>query len=164
MRKEYTLLTDFTYSDKIIEKSGDARIYRDALILTPGIYSDSVVKSKTNFSSKELSKAINRWESNFLNLDHSRKTLDRIGYVKNIYWKDGIFGDLYIYPITTNAKDAISLIDAGLVNSLSIEMTAEDKWDPIENIRVATDIIYFGVAIVTQTGCKDSRIIWKKEK
>ena len=149
----------FKYNKKLIEKSGDARIYRDSILLTPGSWADVITQAPVVYSEDELRKGATKWESNLLNLDHSHFPLDIIGYVKNPKFSDhAVRADLYIYPITTNAKDTIALIDAGLIKHLSVEISTQDKWDPITNLRKAYDIKFWGLAVVIDPACKDSKI------
>lgn len=148
------------YNTKILQKSSDVRIYKDTILLTPGEFSDAMTMSPVVYTDFELQKSAQNWDSDFLNIDHSWGTLDRIGYVKNTYGKKGIvYGDLHIYPITQRAKDTISLIDAGLVNWLSVEIMTHDRWDNKEKKMYAEDITFIGCAVVTHPACENTRII-----
>lgn len=150
----------FKYDTKILSKSTDVRIYRNTILLTPGEFSDAVTRSPVTYTEDAISKSANKWEENYLNLDHSYEVLKRLGYIQNTYYKDGaVRGDLYIFPITQTAIDTISLIDAGLINWLSVEITTKDYWDASTNKRYADDISYIGAAIVTTPACENSRII-----
>jgi len=161
--KEKTLhrpLIPFKYNNKILQKSSDVRIYMDAILLTPGEFSDAMTMAPVVYTASELDKSAKRWEENFLNVDHSWDTLDRIGYIKDTYSKKGVVhGDLHIYPITQRAKDTISLIDAGLVNWLSVEIMTQDRWDSDDNKRYAEDIVFIGCAVVTHPACENTRIM-----
>jgi len=158
-RVNHKLITKFVYDDKIIQKSGDARIYNNAILLTPGAWSDAITKSPVEYTEEQLKKSAMRWESNYLNIDHSQGTLDRIGLVKNQKWfKGSVMADLYIYPITNNSRDTIALIDAGLVNSLSVELSSVDRWDFSTNKRFAEDITFHGCACVLDPACSETRI------
>jgi len=155
----HTPLVPFKYNKKEISKSTDIRIYRDVTLLTPGEYSDSLSSYPIRYTSSELKNAASKWEENYLNLDHSWNTLDRIGYVENPRFQDGaIKADLYIVPVTRNAKDTIGLIDAGLVNWLSVELKSEDVWNSSDNKKDATNIVFIGAAIVLYPACSDARI------
>jgi len=146
------LTIDFKYDKNysILNKSTDARTYHNAILLTPGEFSDSVTKAPVVYKSEEIEKSQGKWESNYLNLDHSIDTLNRIGYVVNPrYINNCLMGDLKIYPITENARDTIALIEEGMINKLSIEMMTEDEWDPRECKRFATNLRFLGVAICT---------------
>ncbi len=158
-RTTHKLTTKLVYDNKIIQKSGDARVYNNAVLLTPGEWSDAMTRAPVKYTEEQLCKSASRWEENYLNVDHSQGTLDRIGIVKNQRWyKNAVVGDLYIYPITQNAKDTIALIDAGLVNSLSVELSSVDRWDFQENMRFAEDIAFFGLAVVLNPACKGAHI------
>ena len=158
-RINHKVLVPFDYNNKIIEKSGDARIYREAVLLTPGTWTDATSRTPITYSDNQLKLSATKWESNFLNIDHSPFTLDRIGYVKNPYYKKGkVLSDLHIYPITQNSRDVISLIDAGFVNSLSVELSSVDKWDFDTNERLAQNIIFHGCAVVLLPACNDTKI------
>jgi len=155
-------MVPFKYNKKILTKSTDVRIYRDTILLTPGEFTDALSRSPVTYTEEAISKTANKWEENYLNLDHSYEVLKRLGFVKNTYYKkkDGtVRGDLYIFPITQAAKDVIKQIDAGLVNWLSVEITTQDYWDPETNKRFADDITYIGAAVVTMPACENSRII-----
>jgi len=158
-RVNHKLISKFVYDNKIIQKSGDARVYNNAILLTPGSWSDAMTKAPVEYTEDQLCKSASRWEENYLNIDHSRGTLDRIGTVNNPRWFKGcVMADLFIYPITQNAKDAIALIDSGMVNSLSVELSSLDKWDNNTNKRFAEDITFFGLAVCTDPACKDTKI------
>jgi len=159
-RIKLTPSVPFQYNNKVILKSSDVRIYKDVVILTPGVWTDASTRMPIEYTELNLMKGSKVWSSNFLNVDHSWGTLDRIGYVKNPYYnkKIGIMGDLHIRPITQTARDTISLIDAGLVNWLSAELMAEDVWDSASNKRFAEDIEFIGCAVVCHPADKNTRI------
>jgi hypothetical protein len=158
-RVNHKLTMKFVYDNKIIQKSGDARVYNNAVLLTPGEWSDAMTRAPVKYTEEQLSKSATRWEESYLNIDHSQGTLDRIGIVKNQKWyKNSVMGDLYIYPITQNARDAIALIDSGLVNSLSVELSSVDRWDFQENMRFAEDIAFFGLALVLHPACTGAHV------
>jgi len=158
-RVNHKLIVPLKYDTKIIQKSGDARIYSNSILLTPGSWSDCMTKAPVEYTDTQLKMSASKWESNYLNIDHSQSTLDRIGYVKNQHWSNGkILGDLHIYPITQNARDVIAMIDANLVNSLSVELSSVDRWDFNTNMRFAEDITFYGLAVVLNPACKHTRI------
>ena len=159
VKTNHKLSVKFSYNDKIIEKSGDARIYRDAILLTPGAWSDSLAGAPVEYTPSELKKSAGKWTSNYLNLDHNWSVLSRIGYVENTHWNKGVRGDLHIHPITQNAKDTITMIDAGFVNHLSVELMSEDIWKAEDEKRYATNIEFIGLGVVLHPACPDSRII-----
>lgn len=140
-------------------KGSDLRIYKDVLLITPGVWTDAMTKSPVVYTEKALKEGHLKWKSNYLNVDHSFKTTDRIGYIVNPYYgKKGVMADLHIYPITQTARDTISLIDAGLVNWLSVEILTVDRFDTQEFKRFAEEIEFLGAAVVTSPACKEARI------
>ena len=144
-----TLHVKFEYDTELIGKSTDVRIYRNVTILNPGIFSDSITRTGVKYSKALLKKTCKNWESNYLNIDHSDRTLDRIGTVENPHFEGGaVKADIYIHPVTQNAKDTIALIEAGLVNWLSVEILTEDDWDE-NSQRYVKDMLYIGLAVVT---------------
>ncbi len=149
----------FKYNKKILSKSSDVRIYRDTILLTEGEFSDSITMSPVMYTYDEIEKGATNWSANFLNLDHSFEVLKRVGFIKNTYFKDGaVRGDLYIFPITENAKSVIKMIDNGLVNWLSVELTTQDYWNPDDNKRYASNIEFIGAAVVLYPACENTRI------
>ena len=154
----HTVHVGFEYDERQIGKDSDTKIYRDATLLTPGTFSDSITRSPVKYSEEVLMRTYHKWNSNYLNIDHSYKVLDRIGRVMNPHFSDGkVKGDLYIYPITENARDTIKLIDSGLINWLSVEIQTIDKWDEHEE-RYVDDMEYLGLAVVSEPACKDALI------
>ncbi len=149
---------EFNYDDKLVGKSTDVRIYHNVTMITPGTFTDSISRSPINYSHEVLSRTANNVRSNYLNVDHSHKTLDRVGRFVNPYW-DGekVRADLWIYPITQNSRDTIELIDSGLVNWLSVELMTEDVWNRNDE-RDVVDLEYIGLAVVTAPACKESLI------
>ena len=155
---KHTLTVKLSYDDKIIEKDGNARIYRDATLLTPGAWSDSTGMSAIEYTRDELRKSADNWSSNYLNIDHNWGVLSRIGHVENAHWDNAVVADLYIYPITQSAKDTIALIDAKLINELSVELMSRDVWKAEDEKRYATDIEFVGCACVTMGACRSTKI------
>lgn len=154
----------FEYNKKLIGKSTDVRIYRGATILTEGAFTDSLTREPVIYYSDVLRSTVNNWESNYLNIDHSHNILDRIGKVENPRFENGkVKVDLYIHPITQNAKDTISLIDAGYINWLSVEIMSDDAWNK-NNERYVKDMVYIGLAIVSTPACKEALIDEAGEK
>jgi len=155
----HTPLVKFEFDNKYVDKSTDARIYRDVTLLLPGSWSDSITQSPVLYREDVLKKYASNWEENYLNLDHSYKVLDRIGYIMNPHFSNGkVKADLYIYPITRNARDVISLIDKNLINWLSVEIKTEDDWDSRNNIRYVRQMSFLGAAIVTSPACAGAKI------
>jgi len=162
MKNEYVnhkLVRKFEYNEKIIQNYGDARVYRDCIMLTPGSWTDSMTRAPVEYTVEELSRAATNWLRSYLDLDHQFGVLDRVGYVRNQHWRNNsIMGDLYIYPITQNARDTISQIDAGLINELSVELMSRDEYDYESDKLLATDIKFLGCACVTDGACRDTKI------
>lgn len=155
----HTPTIPFEYNAKVINKATDARIYRDVTLLSPGSWSDSITQSPVIYREDVLRKYAENWEENYLNLDHSYQVLDRVGYVRNPHFADHkIKADIYIFPITKNARDVIALIDNNLINWLSVEVKTEDGWDAKENIRYVKEMTFIGAAIVTTPACRDAII------
>lgn len=151
-------LVEFKYDDRLIGKSSDAKIYRNTTLLTPGTFSDSLTMAGVRYDKDLLKNTVDNWHSNYLNIDHSHEVLKRIGRVTNTKWMDNkVKADLYIYPVTKNARDTIKLIDQGLINWLSVEIMTEDGWDKSDE-RFVKDLEYLGVAVVTEPACKEAKI------
>jgi len=115
--------------------------------------------SPIEYTETELRKSARNWESNHLNIDHNWGVLARIGHVDNVHWNEAVRGDLVIYPITNGARDTIALIDAGMVNELSVELMSRDVWKAEEEKRYATDITFVGLAVVTMGACRETVIV-----
>jgi len=150
---------EFKYASREISKSTNARIYRGAVILTPGKYADSSTNDWVIWPEDILSKYASNWSTRYLNIDHSTSVVHRIGYVENPRWEDNaVKADLYIFPYTFVARDTISLIDNGLINHLSAEVITTDEWDYKEKAIRVTEAEFFGCAVVTNPACQESKI------
>jgi len=150
-----------TYGPERLYKS-NVRIYEGATLLTPGSWADSVTNAPVLYRSDILKKYASNWEDNILTLGHDPMGSDPlkvVGTVQNQRWSNGaVIGDLYINTSTQNGRDAVALIEAGLINNVSVEMT-KDYWDSVNNTRYADNIRFQGVAIVgSHPACKNTRI------
>ena len=153
-------LVKLEFNDKLISKSGEFRIYRNAKLLSPGEWTNMFSPVPTYYSPTVLSKYATNWSGDIINLDHSRDVLKRLGYIKNPYW-DGssVRVDLYILSKTQNQKDTIALIDSKLINWLSAELLSEDSWNNSKNMPESKFIEFLGVAVVSEPGCSESKIV-----
>ena len=157
-RHLHNAIIPFEYNKKNLSLSTDVRIYRDCALLSIGEWTDSISRTPIEYTEKALEQGATNWEENYLNVDHSFETRNRLGFVTNPYYKNGkVYGDLNIFPITTVAKDIIALIDAGLVNWISVELTSEDEWTD-EKI-LANNICFLGAAVVLYPACSDGTYI-----
>jgi len=157
-RTLHTPYVEFEYNKRLVGKSSDLRVYKDTTILTEGTFSDSLTREGVKYSKDVLKNTVKNWQSNYLNIDHSHNVLDRIGTVENARFEGNkVKADLYIHPITTNAKDTVKLIDDGLINWLSVEIMTEDSWDR-NNERYVKDMDYIGLAVVSAPACRQAKI------
>jgi hypothetical protein len=150
------------FQNKIIEKgNSEVRVYKNATLITPGEWSDMKSMKAITYTPGELQKASNRWLKNTLNLDHEWKVLNTVGTIENCRWFNGaVIADLHINKITEAAKDTIALIDAGLINHLSVELQSEDFRDYDNHKILAKEIEFIGCAIIYGDlgACSQARI------
>ena len=143
----------------MFSKSTEFRIYRDACLLTPGEYTDSISMVPILYKDNVMKRYADNWTTEWLNLDHSRDTQKRIGYVRNHYWNGkAVMGDLYIFPGTTAGSDTIAQIDAGLLNKLSVEVMSDDSWNNELQVRQVDTMQFIGSAVVTEPACEHTYI------
>jgi hypothetical protein len=167
-RTIHRLTVPFEYNKKLIELSGDGRVYRDCTMLTPGAWSDSVSMTEIHYTEDALIEMANKYQNDVymmdredkvpLNLDHIHKVLNSVGYAYKINYNDGVKGDLYLHRLTADSRDIVRLIDNGYINALSVEITTNDEWDPKDNKVYAKDINLIGLAIVESPACRDAKI------
>ena len=121
-----------------------------------------ITQSPVIYKPEVIKKYSSNWKSNYIDLGHSWAPLDFIGTVQNQhFFENALHGDLYINPNTRNGEDTITLIDCGILNSLSVEMMTDDSWDSDSQMKCANELEFMGVAICgPQPGpaCKDTRI------
>ena len=116
------------YNSSLIFKSNDTKIYRDAVLLTPGLWADMISNSNILYKSEKLTEYATNWSNNIIDLHHSHHPLHLCGTVRNQRWgysdklgKYAVLGDLYIERCLSAGKEVATLIDLGLVNQLSVE-------------------------------------------
>ena len=151
------------FNNKIISKSHDIRIYKDAVLLTPGVWADSITNTDVLYRSDILSKYSTNWSSNYIDLQHSHHPLDMCGTVRFQRFNNGkLLGDLHIDMKLDAGKKIVPVIDSGLANQLSIEMMTQDFWDSHDMVRYAGEITFIGLAILGGpshgAACSDARI------
>lgn len=152
-------ILNLSYDNVSLSQYEDFRIYRNATILTPGEWSDSITREPVVYTAQELEKSATNWKENYLDLDHSFAVNDRIGYVMNPHADKGeVKADLYILRKIQAGKDTIERIDCGLVNGVSAELTTTDRYDFKENIYKAEDITFLGAAICIFPACVNARV------
>jgi phage head maturation protease len=148
----------------IISKSKEVNIakdvvYKDCTLLTEGVFTDAASRRTIKYPAHVLKKNAQNWGDNYLSINHDNNPLSKIGFVENPRWKDNkLMVDLRILPITQNAKDVINLIDAGLVDNLSVEALTEEKWNSKDHLLEITDIKFLGASIVLTPACEDAVI------
>lgn len=154
------------YDTKVVEKYSRDRVYRDAVALTPGSYVDALTNTTAEFSKQLLVEKAYSWERNergfvHLDIDHDiYHCLSRIGYVEPVGWsRNAVRVNLRIPAITQNAKDVIALIDAGMVNDLSVEVRTKEEWLDEKSVFMINDVVFTGLAVVTMGACRDAKII-----
>ena len=151
---------NLSYDNFSIDKSEKFRIYKNAVILTEGEWSDSITMSPIVYTKAELEKGATNWKSNFLNIDHSFSVDDRIGYVMHPHYDNGaVKGDLHIHRDLQKGKDTIERIDCGLVNSISAELTTNDRYDSDSRKYLACDLTFLGSAVCLFPAADGTRII-----
>ena len=154
------LSNKFEYKNKVIKKSSNLVIYKEATLLVSGVYADSATNRFTNYPKKVIERYAKNWKSNFLSLDHSKDVLKRIGKIKNPKYKDGkLVGDLYIYTVTSVAKDVVKLIDSGLINWMSVEVNTKDKYNYEMDLMEVKEMEFVGASVVSLPACPNAKII-----
>jgi len=133
--------------------------YNDVEILHEGEYIVGNLGINVHYDSNNLD--LGRWEDNWLNIDHSKNVLDRIGIVDK-QWFDhqnsAVMGDLHIITTTQHGKDVVELINKGLIDKLSIELRADMNYEEEEDYYNATNIFFLGVGVVTFPADDKTRI------
>lgn len=153
-------ILNLSYDNVTLSQYEDFRIYKNATILTPGEWTDSITREPVVYTASELEKSATNWKENYLDLDHSFTVNDRIGWVRSGHAENGcVKADLYINKRIQSGKDTIEKIDCGLVNNLSAELTTTDRYNFSVNKYYAEDIIFLGCAVVCYPACANSRII-----
>lgn len=149
-------------------------IYRDAIILSPGTWDQQDQKSQIYYPLEVCKRDATNWKRNFIYVIHTERSdgtptnaFNIIGRVENQhfdYVKNAIVGDLRIMPITQAGRDAISLIDRGIIKFLSPEVRTWDSHNYSTKRREVSKLEFNGVALVVDNpACKTSGIDSRKK-
>lgn len=153
---------DFNYNTSIIQKSNGQKVYKDVVILTPGVWADSISNSQIMYKEDVIRRDYSNWDNlKYVNLGHSHFPLDLVGTVQDPYYDNGVRADLRLNSNTSNGRDIIELIDQGLINKLSVELRTQDYWDSQNMVRCVGKALFMGVSILgpNQTpACAEARI------
>ena len=165
------LLVPFEYDTKRVIKDGKGKMYEACVFLTEGEFSDSITRAPIVYTKEQLMRIPSNLSMKaeylpleddriYCNIDHNPSdTLSRIGYVPNLYYSNkALKGDLYLHCLTQNSKDIRTMIDAGYVNSLSVEILTNDRYGDDGRL-YAEDIVMLGIATVLHPACPEARII-----
>ena len=149
---------EIIYKSKGNNITGD-RIYAGCILLEEGKFADSASKMSIFYDGKVLKRDAGKWLSNYVSINHSNDILDRIGYVENPRWANNkLLADIRIIPVTSRAKDVISLLDNNMAQDLSIEALTEEEYDKDLKCLRLTTISFTGLSIVTQGACGSARV------
>ena len=147
---------------KYVYKGKDREIFRNAVLITPGEWADSVTNAPVVWEESKLMAYSNNWYSNYINLGHQHNPLSFVGFIENQKWFNGaIRGDLCIYTNISKGKDAVTGIKNGLLNNLSIEVATHDYWNTELMKRCADEITFLGVSLLgpfPPPACADAKI------
>lgn len=154
---------NFNISLKEFKELDDEFIIKNATLIAPGIWTDSLSKKPCFYKKEILKKFANNWKSTVLTINHSFKVEDIIGYITNIRWSErdeAIVGDLHIFPITTKARDLIKEIKLSAKNKefprlgVSVDILTKDVWNQRDHVREAIYIEFWGATIGYNPACK----------
>jgi len=152
-------ILNLNYDNVSLSQYEDFRVYKNATILTPGEWTDSITRSPIVYTADELTKSATNWKENYLDLDHSFAVNDRIGYVLNPHADKGsVKADLYIHRRIQAGKDTIERIDCNLVNGISAELTTTDRYNHDDGKYYAQDIVFLGSAVCLFPACAFTKI------
>lgn len=147
------------YNVKFV-KEKDEFVYKDVIILAPGVWADSKTRAPVKYPRNILMKYANNWRNYHVTVNHSRNLDDYIGFVDNIRWsdeKDAVIGDIHILAITEKAKDIIKMIESKKFKiGVSPNLYTKDIWNYEEKCREVRYILFDGVALVPEPACKRS--------
>jgi hypothetical protein len=144
-------------------------IYRDAIILSPGVWNQKDKKSQIYYPEDICIRDAKNWKRDFIYVEHTKRkdgtpenAFNIIGMVENQrfdYLRKAIVADLRIMPITQAGMDAVNLIDRGVIKFLSPEVRTWDKHNYYTKRREVYKLEFNGVSLVVDNpACKDAKI------
>lgn len=139
---------------KVTANADGSKTYHDVGILKAGKWRDSTTRQLVEYPAKILEEGYANWRRRTFNLDHNHLTLSTLGRIHNERYHDGgVYGDITVYALTQTQKEAMALMDAGLVDGISAEVATEDTFNPATNTIRAHKVTFNGAALTPSPAC-----------
>jgi hypothetical protein len=153
--------------NNVIRQEDGSLLIKDVTFFTPGIFVDSLTKESSNYSEEVLSRDYANWIDTSVWSKHSggmaRDITEKIGKVLNLRYMAGVIGDIILHCKTQQSRDVASMVESREVDSVSAEMTGEEKWNPVKQFWDQVSIKFLGLAVVNQGACPGAKLFEKVE-
>ena len=138
-------------------KGGGLLVYRVKL-LAQGEWTDSAVQTPLFYPARTLEKYATNWKDASIWSRHSggqpRPIYEKIGEVQIPHYENSaVVGNLYLHGQTTQSKDVIAMVKAGLINYVSVEHNGEERYNEAMQRMEAESLTFHGLAIVNRGAC-----------
>ena len=148
-------------NDRLFERSDKGMLIHDAILLAEGTWTDSYQQTPCKYKSEVLEKYSNNWLDNSIWSRHPggtpRSVDEKIGQVVNPHYDPkykAVMGDISFHMMSQKSRDIAEMIDAGLVNAVSVELGGTEKYNAKDKCYEAETIDFFGLAVVDKGACE----------
>jgi len=143
------------------ERSESGLMVRDVIMLAEGTWTDSFQQTPCRYRAEVLEKYSGNWKDNGLWGRHPggapRSVDEKIGEVRNPRYDKklkAVVGDLFFHLKSQKSRDIAEMVEAGIINAVSVEIGGTERYNSKEECFEAESIDYYGLAVVDKGACE----------
>lgn len=140
-------------------------LIRDVTLLTSGEWTDSAVKTPLYYPADVLERHAGSWSKSDVYASHNtqhnglRPVLEKVGRVMEPHaYKGTVVGNVMLHRKSQSSRDIAEMVQAGILNAVSVEHYGRERWNASASRYEATDIDFRGLAFVEEGACPGARI------
>jgi len=147
--------------DRKFERSETGLLVRDVILLAEGTWTDSYQQTPCRYKTGVLEKYCSNWKDNGLWGRHPggapRSVDEKIGEVQNPRYDKklkAVVGDLFFHLKSQKSRDIAEMVEAGIINAVSVEIGGTERYNAKEKCFEAESIDFYGLAVVDKGACQ----------
>ena len=152
------------------ERTDQGMLTRDVILLAEGTWTDSFQRTPCRYKAEVLEKYHANWKDSGLWSRHPggtpRSVDEKIGEVRNYRYdkeRKAVIGDLLFHLKNQRSRDIAEMVEAGIINAVSVEIGGTEKYNAKEECFEAESIDYYGTAVVDKGACEKCTIRHKSD-
>lgn len=147
--------------DRKFERSESGLLVKDVILLAEGTWIDSYQQTPCRYKPGVLEKYCSNWKDNGLWGRHPggapRSVDEKIGDVRNPRYDKklkAVVGDLFFHLKSQKSRDIAEMVEAGIINAVSVEIGGTERYNAKESCFEAESIDFYGLAVVDKGACE----------